>query len=40
VLLELHAREGPVLVVVTHSEALAEHFADRRRLATGRLEAF
>jgi lipoprotein-releasing system ATP-binding protein len=39
-LLDLHAREGTVLVVVTHSEALAEHFADRRRLAAGRLEAF
>jgi lipoprotein-releasing system ATP-binding protein len=39
-LLDLHAREGTVLVVVTHSEALAEHFADRRRLATGRLEPF
>jgi lipoprotein-releasing system ATP-binding protein len=38
-LLDLHAREGTVLVVVTHSEALAERFADRRRLAAGRLEA-
>jgi lipoprotein-releasing system ATP-binding protein len=37
-LLELHAREQAVLVVVTHSAALAERFADRRRLAAGRLE--
>ena len=37
-LLELHAREHAVLVVVTHSPALAERFLDRRRLAAGRLE--
>lgn len=37
-LLELHAREHAVLVVVTHSAALAERFPDRRRLAAGRLE--
>jgi lipoprotein-releasing system ATP-binding protein len=37
-LAELHARERAVLVVATHSEALAERFADRRRLAAGRLE--
>jgi lipoprotein-releasing system ATP-binding protein len=37
-LLELHAREGAVLVLVTHSAALAERFSDRRRLAAGRLE--
>jgi lipoprotein-releasing system ATP-binding protein len=37
-LLELHARERAVLVVVTHSAALAQRFADRRRLAAGRLE--
>jgi len=36
-LLELHAREHAVLVVVTHSAALAERFPDRRRLAAGRL---
>jgi lipoprotein-releasing system ATP-binding protein len=36
-LLELHARERAVLVVVTHSEALAARFSDRRRLAAGRL---
>jgi len=38
-LLELHAREQAVLVVVTHSPALAERFSERRRLAAGRLEA-
>jgi len=38
-LLELHAAEKGVLLVVTHSEALAERFADRRRLDGGRLEA-
>jgi lipoprotein-releasing system ATP-binding protein len=38
-LLELHAREQAVLVVVTHSAALSERFADRRRLVQGRLEA-
>jgi lipoprotein-releasing system ATP-binding protein len=37
-LLALHAREHAVLVVVTHSAALAERFPDRRRLAAGRLE--
>jgi lipoprotein-releasing system ATP-binding protein len=37
-LLELHAREQAVLVVVTHSAALAERFPDRRRLAAGRFE--
>jgi lipoprotein-releasing system ATP-binding protein len=36
-LLDLHARERAVLVVVTHSEALAARFSDRRRLAAGRL---
>jgi lipoprotein-releasing system ATP-binding protein len=38
-LVELHAREQAVLVVVTHSTSLAERFSDRRRLAAGRLEA-
>ena len=38
-LLELHARESAVLVVVTHSNALADRFPDRRHLAAGRLEA-
>jgi lipoprotein-releasing system ATP-binding protein len=38
-LLELHRREQAVLVVVTHSAALAGRFADRRHLAAGRLEA-
>jgi len=38
-LLELHAREQAILIVVTHSAALAERFEDRRRLAQGRLEA-
>ena len=37
-LFDLHARENAVLVVVTHSAALAERFSDRRRLAAGRLE--
>ncbi|HYN02382.1 MAG TPA: ABC transporter ATP-binding protein [Vicinamibacteria bacterium] len=37
-LLDLHARAHAVLVVVTHSAALAERFPDRRRLAAGRLE--
>ena len=37
-LLELHARERAVLVVVTHSAALAERFPDRRRLVAGHLE--
>jgi len=37
-LLELHARERAVLVLATHSAALAERFADRRRLVAGRLE--
>jgi lipoprotein-releasing system ATP-binding protein len=38
-LLELHATEQVILIVVTHSTALAERFEDRRRLAQGRLEA-
>ncbi len=38
VLFELFAREGSILIVVTHSEALAQRFPDRRRLAEGRLE--
>ncbi len=38
-LLELHSSEQTILVVVTHSAALAERFDDRRRLAAGRLEA-
>ena len=38
-LLELHARESAVHVVVTHSNALADRFPDRRHLAAGRLEA-
>jgi lipoprotein-releasing system ATP-binding protein len=37
-LFELHSRENVVLVVATHSAALAERFSDRRRLAAGRLE--
>jgi lipoprotein-releasing system ATP-binding protein len=37
-LLDLHGRAHAVLVVVTHSAALAERFPDRRRLAAGRLE--
>jgi lipoprotein-releasing system ATP-binding protein len=37
-LLDLFTREAPVLIVVTHSEALAGRFPDRRRLAEGRLE--
>jgi lipoprotein-releasing system ATP-binding protein len=37
-LLELHASERAILVVVTHSAALAERFADRRRLEQGRLD--
>lgn len=37
-LLDLHQGEGAILVVVTHSDALAERFADRRRLDAGRLE--
>jgi lipoprotein-releasing system ATP-binding protein len=37
-LLELHASEQAILVVVTHSLALAERFEDRRRLVAGRLE--
>jgi lipoprotein-releasing system ATP-binding protein len=36
-LLELHAREQAVLIVVTHSAALAGRFPDRRHLAAGRL---
>jgi len=38
-LLELHAQEQAILILVTHSAALAERFEDRRRLAEGRLEA-
>lgn len=38
-LLDLHAREQAILIVVTHSTVLAERFEDRRRLAQGRLEA-
>jgi lipoprotein-releasing system ATP-binding protein len=38
-LLELHASEQAILILVTHSTALAERFPDRRRLAAGRLEA-
>jgi lipoprotein-releasing system ATP-binding protein len=37
-LLELHARERVLLVVVTHSAALAARFPDRRHLEAGRLE--
>ena len=37
-LLDMHARERAVLVLATHSAALAERFADRRRLVAGRLE--
>jgi lipoprotein-releasing system ATP-binding protein len=37
-LFEMHAREQTVLVLVTHSAELASRFADRRRLADGRLE--
>jgi lipoprotein-releasing system ATP-binding protein len=37
-LFELHAREQTILVLVTHSAELASRFADRRRLADGRLE--
>ena len=37
-LLDLFTREASVLIVVTHSEALARRFPDRRRLAEGRLE--
>ena len=38
-LLELFAREASILVLVTHSEALARHFPDRRRLVEGRFQA-
>jgi lipoprotein-releasing system ATP-binding protein len=38
-LLELHAAEQAILIVVTHSATLAERFEDRRRLVQGRLEA-
>jgi len=38
-LLELHARDGAILVLVTHSAALAARFPDRRRLTGHRLEA-
>jgi lipoprotein-releasing system ATP-binding protein len=37
-LLELHAAEQAILIVVTHSAKLAERFKDRRRLGEGRLE--
>ncbi|HET7292481.1 MAG TPA: ABC transporter ATP-binding protein [Vicinamibacteria bacterium] len=37
-LLELHALERSILVVVTHSAELARRFPDRRRLQAGRLE--
>ena len=37
-LLELHAQEQTILVLVTHSPELAARFRDRRRLANGRLE--
>jgi lipoprotein-releasing system ATP-binding protein len=37
-LLELHTAEQAILIVVTHSAALAERFAERRRLVEGRLE--
>jgi len=39
ILLELHRAEQAILVVVTHSAALAERFDDRRQLASGRLQA-
>ena len=38
-LLELHASERTVLLLVTHSAALAERFGDCRRLEGGRLRA-
>ena len=38
-LLELFHEEPSILILVTHSEALARHFPDRRRLAEGRFEA-
>ncbi len=38
-LLELHAQERSVLIVVTHSGELAQRFPDRRRLVDGRLES-
>jgi len=38
-LLELFLREPSILILVTHSEVLARHFPDRRRLAEGRFEA-
>ena len=38
-LLELHAGARTVLLLVTHSAALAERFPDRRRLEGGRLRA-
>jgi lipoprotein-releasing system ATP-binding protein len=37
-LFDLHRTERAVLVLVTHSEALAARVSDRRRLAGGRLE--
>jgi lipoprotein-releasing system ATP-binding protein len=38
-ILDLHRRQGTVLVVVTHSEALAERFERRERLVAGRFVA-
>ena len=37
-LLELHAQEQAILIVVTHSTPLSERFSDRKRLSAGRLE--
>ena len=37
-LFELHVLERTILVLATHSAELAARFADRRRLAAGRLE--
>jgi lipoprotein-releasing system ATP-binding protein len=37
-LLELHARERNILIVVTHSERLAEQFAVRFEIANGHLQ--
>jgi len=38
-LLDLHQGEGAILVVVTHSDALAQRFSDRRHLVEGLLAA-
>jgi predicted ABC-type transport system involved in lysophospholipase L1 biosynthesis ATPase subunit len=38
-LLELHARQRTILIVVTHNPELAAQLPERRRLADGRLEA-